>query len=114
MDISTPISCVVSRSPAMSSSNSWFSKLNETGWLKNIQLLLATAVAIAKTMNKGNPVLVHGDSGCDTELQLTSLVQIMMDPHCRTVKGWESCDELCMPLHTVDYPVQYMCNEIED
>ena len=96
----------------MSSSNSWFSKLNETGWLTNIQLLLATATAIAKTMNKGIPVLVHGDSGCDTELQLTSLVQIIMDPHCRTLKGWESCIEPHMPLYTVDYPVPCMCNEI--
>lgn len=78
---------VVSHNPAMSTSNSWFSKVNETGWLKNIQLLLVTATAIAMTMNKGSPVLVHGDTGYDTELQLTALVQIIMDPRCRTLKG---------------------------
>lgn len=78
---------VVSHNPTMSTSSSWFSKVNETGWLKNIQILLITANAIVLTMNKGNPVLVHGDTGCDIELQLTSLVQIIMDPHCRTVKG---------------------------
>ena len=81
--------------------------------IRNIQLLLTTASAIAKTMNKGNPVLVHGDTGCDTALQLTSLVQIIMDPHCRTVKGCESYNELCIPLSTVDHQVQYACNEIE-
>ena len=71
----------------MSTSSSWFSKVNETGWLKNIQVLLVTANAVVQTMNKGNPVLVHGDTGCDIELQVTSLVQIITDPHCRTVKG---------------------------
>lgn len=36
------------------------------------------------------PVLVHGDSGTDMTLVLTSLAQILLDPECRTIKGYES------------------------
>lgn len=33
-------------------------------------------------------MLVHGDAGTDATLQVTSLTQILLDPHCRTIKGW--------------------------
>jgi len=35
----------------------------------------------------GTTVLVHGDAGTDATLQVTSLVQILLDPVCRTIKG---------------------------
>ena len=35
----------------------------------------------------GTTVLVHGDAGTDATLQVTSLVQILLDPLCRTIKG---------------------------
>lgn len=33
-------------------------------------------------------MLVHGDAGTDATLQVTSLTQVLLDPHCRTIKGW--------------------------
>ena len=35
----------------------------------------------------GTTVLVHGDAGTDATLQVTSLVQVLLDPLCRTTKG---------------------------
>ena len=36
----------------------------------------------------GNTVLVHGGSGRDLTLLATSLAQVLLDPHCRTVTGY--------------------------
>ena len=33
------------------------------------------------------PVLVHGDNGVDMTLVITSLVQVLLDPECRTIRG---------------------------
>lgn len=37
----------------------------------------------------GANVLVHGSEGFDSTLQITSLVQIVLDHDCRTINGWE-------------------------
>lgn len=37
----------------------------------------------------GTTVLVHGDAGTDATLQVTSLVQVLLDPSCRTAKGFQ-------------------------
>ena len=33
-------------------------------------------------------VLVHGADGTDSTLQVTSLAQLILDPDCRTVRGY--------------------------
>lgn len=38
-------------------------------------------------------VLVHGATGTDTTLQVTSLAQLLLDPDCRTIRGWESTSQ---------------------
>ena len=38
--------------------------------------------------SSGNTVLVHGGSGRDLTLLATSLAQVLLDPHCRTVTGY--------------------------
>lgn len=35
-------------------------------------------------------MLVHGTEGTDSTLQVTSLAQIILDPRCRTIRGFES------------------------
>lgn len=35
----------------------------------------------------GNSVVVHGTTGRDGTLQVTSLAILLMDPHARTVRG---------------------------
>ena len=59
--------------------------------------------------SSGNTVLVHGGSGRDLTLLATSLAQVLLDPHCRTITGYvaivqavtygqDACD-----FHTVCY-----------
>lgn len=38
-------------------------------------------------------VLVHGTEGTDSTLQVTSLAQIILDPTCRTIKGFQGLVE---------------------
>jgi hypothetical protein len=76
------------QNPAMSNSNNWFGRVESSGWMKNIQLLLGNARIVISCLSKGLPVLVHGDTGYDAELQLVSVVQVILDPHCRTVRGF--------------------------
>lgn len=72
------------------SMTSWLSKLESSSWLDYVQSILSTACHVAKCLDKnGTTVLVHGDAGTDATLQVTSLVQILLDPFCRTIKGFE-------------------------
>ena len=83
----TPYPCAVCQSPNLSGSSGWFGKLDSSGWLRNIRQLLITSRLVMGHLNKGQPVLVHGESGYDTELQVTSLVQIIMESYNRTCLG---------------------------
>lgn len=38
-------------------------------------------------------MLVHGSEGMDCTLQVTSLAQIILDPKCRTIRGFEALVE---------------------
>ena len=40
-------------------------------------------------MKKGISVLVHCSDGWDRTTQIVSLAQIMIDPHFRTIKGFQ-------------------------
>lgn len=72
------------------SMNSWLSKLEASSWLDYVQSVLSTACYIAQCLDtQGTTVLVHGDAGTDATLQVTSLTQVLLDPHCRTIKGFE-------------------------
>lgn len=42
---------------------------------------------------EGASVLVHGTEGIDSTLQVTSLAQIILDPECRTIRGFETLIE---------------------
>lgn len=40
-------------------------------------------------LREGASVLIHGTEGADSTLQVTSLAQIILDPSCRTIKGFQ-------------------------
>lgn len=42
---------------------------------------------------EGASVLVHGTEGTDSTLQVTSLAQIILDPTCRTIRGFQGLVE---------------------
>lgn len=68
----------------------WHSKLEATGWLDHIKLILNGALKITdKLENHKTSVIVHCSDGWDRTSQLTSLSMIMLDSYYRTLKGFE-------------------------
>ncbi|NXR71220.1 MTMR9 protein, partial [Pycnonotus jocosus] len=69
----------------------WLSKLEASNWLTHIKELLTTACLAAQCIDRESAsVLVHGSEGTDSTLQVTSLAQIILDPRCRTIRGFEA------------------------
>ncbi|NXA09414.1 MTMR9 protein, partial [Sapayoa aenigma] len=69
----------------------WLSKLEASNWLTHVKEILTTACLAAQCIDReGASVLVHGTEGTDSTLQVTSLAQIILDPRCRTIQGFES------------------------
>ncbi|MEE6477208.1 hypothetical protein FKM82_011412 [Ascaphus truei] len=72
----------------------WLSKLEASNWLTHIKEILTTACLAAQCIDReGASVLVHGTEGMDSTLQVTSLAQIILEPKCRTIRGFESLIE---------------------
>ncbi|XP_064382169.1 myotubularin-related protein 9-like [Halichondria panicea] len=75
--------------PSLSHSSSWFGRLESSGWLEHVSKLMSAAKAVSLAIhNDGSSVVVHGAGSRDASLQVTSLAQILLDPHCRTVHGF--------------------------
>ncbi|NWX58623.1 MTMR9 protein, partial [Promerops cafer] len=69
----------------------WLSKLEASNWLTHIKELLTAACLAAQCIDReGASVLVHGSEGTDSTLQVTSLAQIILDPRCRTIRGFQA------------------------
>ena len=79
------------------SSNSmdrYLNKLESSNWLLNIRQALYLACCIADELhNKNSCILIHGWDGWDNTLVVTSLVQILLNPECRTLIGFKNLIE---------------------
>lgn len=74
-----------------SSTEKWLSRLEASGWLTLVLNSLNTSCIVAQCLaQEGAPVLVHGGKGLDSTLIVTSLVQIILNPDCRTVRGLQA------------------------
>ncbi|XP_059619519.1 myotubularin-related protein 9 [Phlebotomus argentipes] len=88
------------------SPDKWLSRLENSNWLGHVLSALNTACVVAQCLDQdGSPVLVHGGKGLDTTLIVTSLVQIILNPDCRTVRGLQALIErewvqAGFPFHT--------------
>ncbi|XP_074656633.1 myotubularin-related protein 9-like [Tubulanus polymorphus] len=72
----------------------WLSKLESCGWLNHVKDILTCACVVSQCIDKESAsVLVHGSEGTDTTLQVTSLAQVILDPDCRTIRGFEALVE---------------------
>ncbi|CAF0826454.1 unnamed protein product [Adineta steineri] len=72
----------------------WLSKLDNSNWLLHVKEALTTACIVAQTIDcEETSVLIHGSDGWDTTLLVTSLAQILLDPDCRTITGFEALIE---------------------
>ena len=69
----------------------WLSRVDSSGWLTLVLNSLNTSCIVAQCLAQdGAPVLVHGGKGMDSTLIVTSLVQIILNPDCRTVRGLQA------------------------
>ncbi|XP_019403357.1 PREDICTED: myotubularin-related protein 9-like isoform X2 [Crocodylus porosus] len=68
----------------------WLSKLESSKWLSHVKAALSTACLAAQCMEREEAcILVHGAEGTDTTLLVTALAQVILDPDCRTLVGFQ-------------------------
>ncbi|EDW80020.1 uncharacterized protein Dwil_GK12345 [Drosophila willistoni] len=76
------------------STDKWLSRLENSGWMSLVLNSLNASCVVAQCLDQeGSPVLVHGAKGLDSTLIVTSLVQIILNPDCRTVRGLQALIE---------------------
>jgi len=65
------------------------SSLKKTNWLKYISILLISTEKLVKSivLNNSN-ILIHCSDGWDRTSQISSLIQICIDPYYRTIQGF--------------------------
>ncbi|KAF6357265.1 myotubularin related protein 12 [Rhinolophus ferrumequinum] len=69
----------------------WFSLLESSSWLDIIRRCLKKAIEIIECLEAQNMnVLLLEENASDLCCLVSSLVQVMMDPHCRTRAGFQS------------------------
>ncbi|CAB3225360.1 unnamed protein product [Arctia plantaginis] len=76
--------------PTMSS---FLSGLESSGWLKHIKSILDTSWWIACALESGVSVCVHCSDGWDRTAQVCSLAALCLDPHYRTINGYQALIE---------------------
>ena len=88
-------------------SPSWWGRVEASGWLAHVTRLLGCAKFLALCVHRDGEclphtslpsslslshsaasVVVHGASGTDAALQVTSLAQLLLDPQTRTMAGY--------------------------
>lgn len=80
--------CYIACNDTSCSSDKWLSRLESSNWLTLVLNSLNAACVVAQCLDQeGSPVLVHGGKGLDSTLIVTSLVQIILNPDCRTTRG---------------------------
>ncbi|XP_036164775.1 myotubularin-related protein 12 isoform X2 [Myotis myotis] len=69
----------------------WFSLLESSSWLDIIRRCLKKAIEVIECLDAQNTnVLLVEENASDLCCLVSSLVQVMMDPHCRTRAGFQS------------------------
>jgi len=66
----------------------WNSGLSDTGWLQGLKKLLEISKNAAMHIRKGSSVIVQSLNGKEHVPQITSLVQLLVDPYYRTIIGF--------------------------
>ncbi|NXC90346.1 MTMR9 protein, partial [Cercotrichas coryphoeus] len=69
----------------------WLARLDSSRWLGHVKAALSTACLAAQCLDReDSKVLVHGAEGTDTTLLVTALAQLILDPSCRTMEGFQA------------------------
>ena len=81
-------------SDSNNSMDRYLNKLESSNWLLNIRQAIYLSSCIADELhNKNSCILIHGWDGIDNTLVITSLVQILLNSECRTLKGFQNLIE---------------------
>ncbi|XP_070620749.1 myotubularin-related protein 9-like isoform X2 [Erythrolamprus reginae] len=68
----------------------WLSRLEASKWLSHVKEALNAACLAAQCLEREEAcLLVHGAEGKDTTLLVTALAQVILDPACRTLAGFQ-------------------------
>lgn len=68
--------------------NSFLSRIEASGWLFHISLILQGAVKIVEHMQQRHSCVLHCSDGWDRTSQLSSVAMLLLDPYYRTIKGF--------------------------
>ncbi|XP_078531029.1 myotubularin-related protein 12 isoform X2 [Lissotriton helveticus] len=68
----------------------WFSALESCNWLEIIRQCLKKAIEVSQYLEVENTNVVLKENASDLCCVISSLIQVMMDPHCRTKLGFQS------------------------
>ncbi|KAF1334697.1 Alpha-1,3-mannosyltransferase, partial [Globisporangium splendens] len=77
------------RKGANEDSSSFYSKLESSGWLRHVRLVLKASAELAHSIHNGVSVLTHCSDGWDRTAQMVSLAEMMLDPYYRTLRGFQ-------------------------
>lgn len=67
----------------------FFTKLEESGWIKHVRLVLMAGVLAAEKLHFDRAsVLVHCSDGWDRTAQICGVAQLLLDPYFRTIEGF--------------------------
>ncbi|KAG1703813.1 hypothetical protein DVH05_006822 [Phytophthora capsici] len=68
-------------------SSSWIFQLRNTFWFLHLSTILSTSQEICRYLGQGGSVMIHCSDGWDRTPQLTAIVQLLLDPYYRTIRG---------------------------
>jgi hypothetical protein len=64
------------------------SKIEDSGWLRHVRLILVSAVFAAEKLHfEKSSLLVHCSDGWDRTAQICAITQVLLDPYFRTIEG---------------------------
>jgi hypothetical protein len=75
------------------SSSSYYSRIENSSWLRHVRLVLKASVELAHSVHNGISVLTHCSDGWDRTAQMVSLAEMMLDPYYRTLRGFQALIE---------------------
>ncbi|KAH7474673.1 Myotubularin-related protein 2 [Phytophthora ramorum] len=77
------------KSSSEDTSSSFYGRIDSSGWLRHVRLVLKASVELAHTVHNGTSVLTHCSDGWDRTAQMVALSELMLDPYYRTLRGFE-------------------------
>ncbi|XP_018602294.1 myotubularin-related protein 10-like [Scleropages formosus] len=77
--------------PYQESEDKWFSSMESSGWLENVRAFLQHSIEVVHMLEgRGMSVILQEEEDRDLSCVVSSLVQLMLDPHFRSIEGFQS------------------------